>query len=285
MNAAAPLFRQLTERVEDLSRNHRALAKYILANYQTVAFSTITQLAELSRVSEATIVRFAKALGFSGYPAFQKEIRRIVRADLKGTERFKLSDAQKRADNGPLDGIIEKELENLSHLRETFEPRAFGRAVAAIRAASRVVVAGARSTASLAHHFSFGLNKIAIDAARVVAINTETFDLVNALDRRALLIVIGFPRYLAAQVELIGFAKARKLATLAITDSPFSPLQGDVSVYAPAESASFVAFHGAPLVLINALLHELSRADPQRTLDALARFEALAEAERYFHQA
>jgi len=284
MNTDAPLFRQLKARVDGLSRNQKVLAKYILANYQTVAFSTITQLAELSGVSEATIVRFAKALDFSGYPAFQKEIRRMVRAYLKGTERFRLTDAQKAPEGSPLDRIIEKELENISALRETSDTRAFTRSVAAIGGASEVIVVGARSTASLAHHLWFGLTKIAIPAVRFTAVNSETYDHLNRADRHALVVVIGFPRYLKAQVELLAFARTRKLATLAITDSPFSPLQGNVSLYAPAESASFVAFHAAPLILINALLHELSVADKKKTLDALARFEALAEAEGYFHQ-
>ena len=83
MNSDVTLIARLKDEADTLSKNQRVLAKYISANYQTVAFSTITELAGLSGVSEATIVRFAKALGFSGYPAFQREVRRLVRADLK----------------------------------------------------------------------------------------------------------------------------------------------------------------------------------------------------------
>lgn len=284
MNTDTPLFRQLRNRVERLSRNQKVLAKYILANYQTVAFSTITQLAKLSGVSEATVVRFAKALDFTGYPAFQKEVRRIVRADLKGTERFKLTYKQKGPGDSPLNAIISKELENVSYLQEAYDSKSFKKALAAICGASEVVVVGARSTASLAYHLWFGLNKVAVPVTRVLSVTTETYDYVNELDARALVLVTGFPRYLKALVELLAFAKARKLATLSITDSPFSPLQGNVSLYAPAESASFVAFHAAPLILINALLHELSLINKERTLDALARFEALADREGYFYQ-
>ena len=282
MNAEAALFRRLKDGSGRFSRNQRVLAKYVLARYQTVAFSTITELAGQSGVSEATIVRFAKALDFSGYPAFQKEIRRLVRADLKGTERFKL--APKGPDQSPLNIIIEKELENISALRESFDAKAFKKALQVIRGASEVLVAGARSTASLASHFWFGLNKLAFKATRVLSITTETYDHINGLDKRACVLLIGFPRYLREQVELLEVVKSRKLATVTITDSAFSPLQGDVSLYAPAESASFVAFHSAPLILSNALLHELSVADQGKTLEALNRFEAMAESREYFHK-
>ena len=62
------------------------------------------------------------------------------------------------------------------------------------------------------------------------------------------------------------------------------PLRGDVSLYAPAESASFVAFHGAPMVLINALLHELSLGERDATLKALDRFEEVAEQRQFFQK-
>ena len=85
-------------------------------------------------------------------------------------------------------------------------------------------------------------------------------------------------------MEALEFAKSAKLSTVAITDSAFSPLRGDISLYAPAESASFVAFHAAPLVLINALLHELSLGNRDATLAALDRFEAVADSRRFFHK-
>ena len=131
---------------------------------------------------------------------------------------------------------------------------------------------------------AFGLAKLGMRAARALAVTSDTYDQTNRLDRRACVVVIGFPRYLRELVELLDFAKSAKLATLAITDSAFSPLRGDVSLYAPAESASFMAFHSAPLVLINALLHELSFADRGATVAALDRFEAVADHRNFFHK-
>ena len=116
----------------------------------------------------------------------------------------------------------------------------------------------------------------------VTAISSETYDYVSRLDKRACVVVIGFPRYLQEQVELLQFARSRKLATLAVTDSAFSPLRGRVSLYAPAESASFVAFHCAPLILLNALVHAISVADEGKTLAGLNRFEAVAADRQYF---
>lgn len=280
MRSETDLLQRLAKGAESYSANQRVLAKYVQAHYQTVAFSTVSQLAKLSSVSEATVVRFAKALGFKGYPDFQKEVRRLVRADLKGTERFQLT----QADASPLDVVLQKEMENLGALRESFDGAAFRQALKLMRGASEVLVIGARATAPLAAHLAFGLGKLGMRCSRSLAVTSDTYDQIHRLDRKACVVVIGYPRYLRELVEVLGFAKSAKLASIAITDSAFSALRGEVSLYAPAESASFVAFHSAPLVLINALLHELSLGERDATLKALDRFEEVAEQRQFFHK-
>jgi DNA-binding MurR/RpiR family transcriptional regulator len=274
------LLQRLAKGAERFSANQRVLAKFLHSHYQTVAFSNVSQFAEQSEVSEATVVRFAKALGFKGYPDLQKEVRRLVRADLKGTERFQLS----QADASALDLVLQKEMENLGALREAFDASAFRQALKLLRNSSEVLVVGARATAPLAGHLAFGLGKLGMRCSRASSVTSDTYDQIHRLDRKACVIVVGFPRYLRELVEVLDFAKSAKLASLVITDSAFSPLRGDVSLYAPAESASFVAFHAAPLVLINALLHELSVGNRDATLKALDRFEEVAEQRQFFQK-
>lgn len=282
MPADAPLVRRLKEGADAFSKNQRTLARHVLKNYESVAFATVSQLAEESGVSEATVVRFAKALDFSGYPEFQKEVRRLLRADLRGVERFKLGAEPRAERQTPLDAVAGKERENISALYDSFDARAFANAVRMLRRASEVAIVGTRSTAALARHMWFALDKIGIEATRVSAITSETYDLLSRMGKGDCVVVIGFPRYLREHVKLLEFAKARRLATLTITDSTFSPLQGDVTLHAPAESASFVAFHCAPLILVNALVHEVSVADSTKTLEALKQFETVAESQQYF---
>ena len=285
MPADTSLLHRLASDADDFSTNQRVLARHISSNYQSVAFSTITELAGQSGVSEATIVRFAKALGFNGYPGLQKEIRRLVRAELPGAERFRRGAGPKPAASTPLDLVIDKERENIAGLHDAFDARSFDKAVHLLRRACEVMVVGTRSTAALACHLAFALHKLAIDATRVLTISSETYDAMSRMEPAGVVVVIGFPRYLRELVALLEFAKDRGLKTLAITDSAFSPLRGDVNLYAPAESASFIAFQCAPLILVNALVHELSVADGERTLDALDRFEAVAADRNYFVKA
>ena len=276
------IFSRLEGSFEKLSQNHKLLGKYILDNYQKVAFATIEQLSAESGVSGATIVRFAKALGYKGYPAFQKEIRRMVRADLKGSERYNIAYEFRAQENGPLARTQRKELENLSHLQETLDAAEFQKAVEMIQRSQNILVIGSRSTASLAYHFWFGLTKLELNVSKITTVNSEAFDRMNKRNRPDLVILIGFPRYLRELKELLDLAKEKHISSIIISDSPFSPFRGDINLYSPAESASFMAFHCAPLILINALIDHVGMMDRDRTLKALDRFEKLAAKRKYF---
>ncbi len=57
----------ITEQYHALTRSSRKLADYILANVHDTQYMSISTLAEKSGVSEASITRFCKSLGLSGY--------------------------------------------------------------------------------------------------------------------------------------------------------------------------------------------------------------------------
>lgn len=280
MSSRIPLIELLQGRVDGMSKAQRALAHHVLRNYQSVAFSTISELARQAGVSEATVVRFANTLGFSGYPPFQKEVRRIVRADLKGTERFGAKPGTPADD--PLSAAIRKERDNIAHLERSLDRDTLRAAADLLRRASEILVVGDRSTASLAQHVWFALDKLRLPAGRVLAVDLDAFHRLDRLDPAGCVVVIGFPRYLRPLVAVLEAARARGLATIVVTDSPFSALKGDVGLYVPAESSSFVAFHCAPLILLNALVDSIGLADRAAALDALQRFEHLAEQVGFF---
>ena len=55
-----------------LSKGQKLIAQYIINNYDKVAFMTASKLGDTVGVSESTVVRFANALGYAGYPKYKK---------------------------------------------------------------------------------------------------------------------------------------------------------------------------------------------------------------------
>ncbi len=70
--------RSLSETIEraKLTRVGKIIANYILENTTAACFMTSTQLANTLQVSEASIIRFTRNIGFQGYMDFQKYLQK-----------------------------------------------------------------------------------------------------------------------------------------------------------------------------------------------------------------
>src|SRR3972149_2939196 len=66
----------------NLSKSFQRLADYILDSYVQAALMTASELAHEVDVDAATVVRFAQALGYSGFPDLQDEIKARVLQDM-----------------------------------------------------------------------------------------------------------------------------------------------------------------------------------------------------------
>src|SRR3546814_7498586 len=74
-----PLLQRLQAELETYSTADRAIASYILAHYPTLAFETAMTLAAKVGVSEITIGRFTRKLGYRNFKTMKNEDRTSTR--------------------------------------------------------------------------------------------------------------------------------------------------------------------------------------------------------------
>ena len=78
----------LNGKIPDLSKNHKKIARYIIENIDEAAFLTAAEIGKKLDISESTVVRFATALGYAGFPAFQRELSFYLRNRLKEVNKI-----------------------------------------------------------------------------------------------------------------------------------------------------------------------------------------------------
>ena len=273
---------KLKDHISRYSPGQRKIAEYVLGNLHSAAFKTGKELATASGVSEATISRFVGRLGYPNYSAYQKDLQLQVMAEFKGDKRFKKAIPGRDHAETPLTKFVQQELDNIAALQRNFDQDAFGRAVDAIFESRTTTVIGVRGCAALAQRLSFGLYKIQFNVSKISKLSAESFEKINRLTPEDTIVVIAFPRYLASMVKLIEYARSKHVRIVAITDSEFSLIQGDINLYCAARNTTFISNHCAPLILINSLIHEISLQESDRTLQALETFENLAEITGFF---
>ncbi len=277
------LAERLRQNGRRLSRKHAVLANFFLEEYRRAAFMTAAEIGARLVISPSTVVRFATAMGYAGYPALRRQLHQMVQADLRGTELF--ARHVERREPNLLHSIIERETQNLSRLLKDHPMEELDRLAGAIVRAGRVFVVGFRASSSLARYFGYHLEKIHPLVFTLTEGGSRAFDLLSTAGPSDVLIAVGFPRYPREELELIDFARREGVVVGAVTDSVLSPLAKRASVVIPVrgEVVSFVDSFCAPQVVLTALLVRASMKNQLRTRARLKRFEELASRQGFFH--
>ena len=237
-----------------LSKGHQRIAEYIVQHYDKAVFMTAYSLGESVGVSESTVVRFAVALGYAGYPQLQRSLQELVRHRLTASQRFEMSADISQKDI--LQTVLKADMTNIRNTIDAIDVNAFSTATDLIQKARRIYIVGLRSAAPLAQFFGYYLNFIFDDVRVIASTSTDVFEAISRVGEFDVVVGISFPRYSTRTLEAMRFAKRSKARVVGITDGPMSPLydEADICLSARTDMASFVDSLAAPLSVINALI-------------------------------
>lgn len=249
------LINQIQKEFSKLSKGQKLIAQYIIENYDKAAFMTASKLADKVGVSESTVVRFANALGFDGYPQLQKGLEEIIKIKLTTVQRVEM--AGEYSDGGSvLKKVLRADMDNIRATLEKIDCDIFQQVVNKICEAEKIYIVGLRSSMALADYFGFYLNLI-LDNVKIVHHGiSNIFEQVFRVSKADVVIGIGFPRYSMQTVDALSYVKEQGVTIVGITDSLLSPIASlaDYTLTAKSNMASFVDSLVAPLSLINALI-------------------------------
>ena len=112
------VYRHIAAQRPHMSKSQKKIAEYSLETPNAGPFYTVSKLAKMTGVSEATIVRFATFLGYSGYPEMQQYMLDSVEKQLTTAERLEMS---KSVYNEEEKGIYEIFQDDIANIRTTME--------------------------------------------------------------------------------------------------------------------------------------------------------------------
>jgi DNA-binding MurR/RpiR family transcriptional regulator len=248
------LIRQINLSYESLSKGHRKIADYIINNSERVAFMTAADLGKKVGTSESTVVRFAKALNFSGYPKLQKALQQLIRNKLTTVQRMKMTDHENQSEI--LKKVLDSDIQNIRNSLTELNPEVFQQVVQEIQNAKHIFIMGMRSSKLLAEYFVFYLKLIRPGVYIVDSEYNEPIESLLHIAKDDLVITISYPRYSYKTIETLEFIRKKGIKIVGITDSMESPIYS-VSHYpliAQGNMFSIVDSLVAPMSVINALI-------------------------------
>lgn len=253
------ILQRIAEESSGYSKRQRAIGKYICENSDIVAFMTAQMLSEAAEVSESSVVRFARQLGFDGYTELRRALQQLVK------ERIATHEEAVETESRELGLLVAGGLQGLQALPSSQNERALEQAVLMLHGAERIVVQAGFGMDGLDVHLAAGLNTLGFRAcAAPKGISGE----ILGFDERAALVSIS-GHYYAGLLGSIRYAKARNAMVLVLAEDEAVPLRQYTDAMLVGKGMAAMA------VLISALLSALEKMAGKNLEEKLAELDAL----------
>lgn len=241
-----------------LTKTSRLIGDYVLDHETDACFMTSTELAAALDVSEASVIRFARALGFSGYMEFQKYLRkshterlgRISSAVAVPYERLQVS-MSVEGDNYIQEFLMNTETNIASVVRNNTR-EAFDTAVQLLLSARRKYIVASRANTGVASYFNLLLRHQVPDVIPTWESSVNVIDHMCDIGPEDCVILFSFPRYSEMDHQALKMAEDAGAKILVITDRPSAPMARYATVLLTVDvdtNTFFNSYVGVQLVM------------------------------------
>lgn len=265
----------IKEKYERLTKIQKKLADYICDNIHTIPFLSIKELGEKSDVSLASITRFTRELGFSGYADFQRSTADLIRKDMVPMKELKGSISSEETED-VLSSIARNNIEVLKSLEDKELKRNFEEAVALMTDCRKLYIAASRSSYTVGYYLYFMLKQF---MEHVELLSEGTSDISNRLQyvkKEDVLIAISYSRYTKSTYDMTHYFHNMGSSIIALTDSYHSPIALKASKILLARQAPGTYSFVAAMTVANALVTAAGKLNKDDTMKQLEKQDEIA---------
>jgi DNA-binding MurR/RpiR family transcriptional regulator len=273
--------RRLESHFPRLTKSEQKIASYLLTDLDQAAFLTASELANHLDVSEATVVRFAKSIGYDSFPKLRRSIQEMYRVKATPATRLqrKLADLQDKEEH-VLSQIIDMELQYLSEVLHSVKTTDFDRAVKIVANAQRIFVFGQGASRFLADLVEFRLRRFGMNAHSVTESGRDIVEKLLLLQRGDVVIANVFHRITGEGVAMLERARAVGCQVVLLTDILEPGFKDKADVILTARRGPVSTFHSltVPMAILNAMILAIAMTKTDETLSSLKQLDELRAA-------
>ena len=278
-----PAIKQIFAKTDSLNGAQKRLGHYLQNDSSALLVSNVRDLAHAVGVSKSTVVRFAKSMGYKGFPEFKREIQKEMRGKLRAAARMEETFAELGDDENIFAKLIKRDIQLLQETLQAASFPDFHKAVEIIWRAQKVFIIGLNASMALAYLLHFRLVRVKKDTRWIFLTGgTSLLEQLAFMNPSDVLIAIDFlqvPREVQAALQ---HAKKVGAPILGITDFPSSAIAkaADVCLYAKRGLHTTVNSLTPAFSLVNALAIAVVWTKKADSIKALTDLDSLLEGHR-----
>ena len=267
---------------DSMGRSEKRIADYILKNSDSIVSLSISELAQKCGSGDATVVRFARRLGFSGYQDFKLKLAAEVGSTSAIDSTIEKTDScyeifKKRIND------ISVSLKNTESVLDTEQ---LEMAAKSIMNAKRIVVFGLGNSASIAMDTAHKFLRLGLDAQACCDNHMQAI-VSSHLEEGCVAIGISHSGSSKDIVEALQLSKTRNATTICVTNYGNSPLLkvSDIRLFTQSEETkrSVLAMSSriAQLAIFDAIYTYIVINKDDESLSAIYKTESSLKSKKY----
>lgn len=226
----------------NLPRRLQQCVDYLAANQDSIAVSTVAEIAAGAGVPPSAVMRFCQIVGFRGYSDMQRLVRSALSLGLPdyATRLANLKSGPAGRPATLVAELVEAGRVSLERLTQDLDESALNQAVDILASANVIHLAGYRRALPVATYLTYVFEKLAIPAMLHDGIGG--LDQCTAMRSGDALLAVTFAPYSSETLSLVAEARARGLPVVILTDPPATPLLSQADLILTVAEADFGAF-------------------------------------------
>ncbi len=256
-----------------LTPGQRRVAEILMANQHEAAFLGIEELAERAGSSVATVVRFAKSLGYAGFLELRKSLVHSAKKHYRrGDQLLQAPDLA----SATLIEVARRDIRNIERVVQAVDEKHLLGVVTLVKESHARLVLGDGVSALMARHLAYLLVNAGLP---VMEGNPADFATqVGNLHADDLVIAFSIAPYSRETLDAAAYARKRGVNVLAFSDDLQSPLGkiATLTVPLPGENLFYSHSLAAFGVLAHAIATTIVRQDPKGALRKMREVERVA---------
>ena len=251
---------EIMGRYPGLSGQLRRIAQFLLEKPNDSALSTITSIAAQVDAQPSSIVRFAKTFGYDGFSAMQKVFRsRLITEAPSYRERLRVLRQNRPGFDGAeaiLNDFIDDGTASLEQLRQEIDASIINDAANKLFDATAIYILARGRAFPVAFYIAYALTGLEMPCRLLDGVGGLTEREARLATEHDALLAVSFRPYSPDVVKLVGDMVQKGIPSIAITDSPVSPLALQCESVLETHEEEGKAFRTltAPLCLAQALV-------------------------------
>lgn len=252
---------RIRETLSSMSPSFQEVGRWMLDNYDSIGFTSVNELSKIIGVSNASLVRYTQALGFSGYKQFKETVQEELRTKLKPDSNVVLNELDVLPTKKKLQKLADNEIQNLSKTLKGLSVQSLSRMVQGVLQSDRIFVSGFGVSKNIMQIFEYALVSMQIKEVHSITGSISDYSArLASMNSSDCLFIMTMPPYSPEALQVANAAHARKVKVYLFTDSaacPIYPIADSVACSANNSlllTNSFVGMVAVIQVFINMLL-------------------------------